>query len=1540
MHATDTEPPDSTVSAHLDRLLAPEIECLFQCPRRLDKPSGWWGHVPFAQWVVEALRPALLVELGTHHGVSYAAFCEAVRRHSLPTRCFAVDNWQGDAHAGLFDETVYQDFLAFNAATYSAFSELLRADFDQAVEHFLDGSIDLLHIDGFHSYEAVRHDFETWLPKLSRRAVVLLHDTNVRRGDFGVYRLFGEQAIKYPHFEFMHGHGLGLLAVGPDASSAIMELCALSETATGSAVRDRFAAAGARWIGQAHEKDLKQSFESQAQVLLSANADAMRERDEARQAVDQMRLELNESMGRQQTLHQAIVLQREEFDAELARMSKVVEDLRQQLVAASADVAEITSRLGTVNEDRDLAFSRQAQALAAQRKAESECKALEQGFGDALGRLHGLTLDNQLMRQSLAQGESAWLALLSIPAIRSDVAVNDGRGRNPLRRHPNARAIAIVARSLFFDARWYLERYPDVAEHNVDPVRHFATLGHAENRDPGPWFSTSQYRAENPDVAATGENPLVHFERHGRREGRRIPIRAWMPAESAPCEKTVAATPEPEQAQPLEPDATGMSQIKEVKRSQWQGELAQFLSSGRVLDIPTSEQPQVSIILVLHNQAELTFKCLQSLLCALEVPCEVVVVNNASHDRTAELLTRVRGCRVLEQPQNLHFLKGANLGARHARGEQLLFLNNDAQLRPGSLLAATRVLSEHADVGAVGGQVVLLDGTLQEAGSIIWRDGSCSGYGRGLCPDDAAFQFRRDVDFVSGACLMVRRRLFEALEGFDEAFAPAYYEETDLCMRLRSLGQRVVFEPDVVVDHYEFGSSAAVSTAFELMERNREVFLARHRATLEQAHPVQGAPLMLASRLPPLGPRVLFLDDQVPASFLGSGFPRAQQFIRSLHACGASIMFCALSQASSEWAEVYRHLPREVEVLDGTSVDQLADLLRERAPFINAVLVSRPHNMERFLQARRSLSGALDHVRVIYDAEAIFSLRDALRAAVLGEDAVNERDLQQELMLAESAHVVLAVSDAEAEQFRQAGMSDVRVLGFCASPTPTPLGHAERRGVLFVGRLDDVRSPNVDSVRWFIREIMPRLDRLLGDDYPVDIVGRCCPALTDEFAGSRVMFHGHVDDLRAFYERARVFVAPTRFAAGIPIKVQEAASHGVPAVVSGLIARQLGWVDHGAVLSADSVQGFVQQCELLYRDEAVWLRTRVAALAAVGRDCDPEAFSATVRKLLGDLVPSGASSAGLAAAEAAPALFEDKARVVEAWSVAPAERFAAQGMNWMVHPMVTERLNAKASGSPAVDAYGHLKKLLEEQSWSLPASRAASLGSGFGALELGLARIGLAKNIDGYDLAERAVQAANARAAALGEPLVRYHVGDLERLELPASAFDLVFGFQAIHHVNDLDRLFRMIKRALRPGGVLHMHEYVGPDRFQWSDTQLAHMNAFLDSLPPRYHRLPNGMVRGPRVRPEVADVVACDPSEAIRSSEIIPVLKRHFRVLELRELGGALLHMGLSDIAQNFDPNHPVDRLMLRQFFDLEDRLMAQGVIASDFAVIVAIND
>jgi hypothetical protein len=186
--------------------------------------STWLEHTPFAMWLTSVLKPRVLVELGTFYGGSYCAFCQAIAALDLSTRAFAVDTWEGDPHSGPIAREGLDSLRSHHDAHFARFSTLLRMAFDDAVARFADKEVDLLHIDGYHTYDVVRHDFETWRPKMSDRGIILFHDVEERRADFGVWRLWGELISEYPSFTFLHEHGLGVLVMGPDVPDELRAL--------------------------------------------------------------------------------------------------------------------------------------------------------------------------------------------------------------------------------------------------------------------------------------------------------------------------------------------------------------------------------------------------------------------------------------------------------------------------------------------------------------------------------------------------------------------------------------------------------------------------------------------------------------------------------------------------------------------------------------------------------------------------------------------------------------------------------------------------------------------------------------------------------------------------------------------------------------------------------------------------------------------------------------------------------------------------------------------------------------------------------------------------------------------------------------------------------------------------------------------------------------------------------------------------------------------------------------------------------------------
>lgn len=323
---------------------------------RLAEPDAWAGHIPFAFWVVDALRPRVLVELGTHSGNSYFAFAQAVDRLGLDTACFAVDTWQGDAHAGHYGEEVFRELSRYHDARYSAFSRLVQSTFDEAVQHFPDASVDLLHLDGYHTYEAVAHDFDTWRPKLSARAVVLLHDTNVRERDFGVWRLWGELCARHPHFEFLHAHGLGVLGVGSDLPARVTALWQAPEDVTRAVrIREAFARLGSFAVEGVQHRARLAGLQNEVDRLAEAvriGGQEVAARDELmRQAADEQAAREEEARSRDQRR----VAEIEEQGRLIEEQGRLIDGLRHEIAGLGTLRETDQQELADVREHLDRA---------------------------------------------------------------------------------------------------------------------------------------------------------------------------------------------------------------------------------------------------------------------------------------------------------------------------------------------------------------------------------------------------------------------------------------------------------------------------------------------------------------------------------------------------------------------------------------------------------------------------------------------------------------------------------------------------------------------------------------------------------------------------------------------------------------------------------------------------------------------------------------------------------------------------------------------------------------------------------------------------------------------------------------------------------------------------------------------------------------------------------------------------------------------------------------------------------------------------------
>lgn len=319
-------------------------------PARLVFPPSWVGHIPFAFWIVETVRPASFVELGVHTGLSYCAFLQAVQTLRIGTRCFGIDHWKGEEHAGVYGEEIYQELAGYHDPRYGGFSTLLRLTFDEALPLFPDGSIDLLHLDGFHTYEAASQDFNNWLPKMSPRGIMLFHDVNVRDRDFGVWQLWEEIGARFPTFEFVHSHGLGIAHVGNEPLPEALEVFFDAKTNPDALSRTRtyFSRLG-RSLLERYELGVARS---EAQAATELNSELKRRTEALDAEHSRLQSALEEERSRLQEVAQGNSRLQAELEAERVQRTVLLQQeqilairIRQDLALKERTIQEVEAQL-------------------------------------------------------------------------------------------------------------------------------------------------------------------------------------------------------------------------------------------------------------------------------------------------------------------------------------------------------------------------------------------------------------------------------------------------------------------------------------------------------------------------------------------------------------------------------------------------------------------------------------------------------------------------------------------------------------------------------------------------------------------------------------------------------------------------------------------------------------------------------------------------------------------------------------------------------------------------------------------------------------------------------------------------------------------------------------------------------------------------------------------------------------------------------------------------------------------------------------------
>ena len=630
--------------------------------------------------------------------------------------------------------------------------------------------------------------------------------------------------------------------------------------------------------------------------------------------------------------------------------------------------------------------------------------------------------------------------------------------------------------------------------------------------------------------------------------------------------------------------------------------------------LPTSDAPRASIVIPIHGAFAHTLACLRALAAhPPHAAFEVIVVDDASKDDSVAKLSQVDGICLFARGSNGGFIAACNDGAKLARGDFIVFLNNDTVPQPGWLDAMRDTFGQHAEVGLVGARLVYPDGRLQEAGGVVFADGSGWNYGRNESADDCRFAYARDADYCSGAAIAFPRALLERLGGFDARYAPAYYEDTDLAFGVRAAGLRALYQPASIVVHDE-GTSAGTDLSQgpkAAQVRNQSVFAHKWRDALRAQLPAGTIPtpaLLHRDR-----PQVLIVDALTPQPDRDSGSLRLVNLMRLLIAEGAHVVFLPANR-SADGAYTATLQQLGVECWHAPHMAGIPAWLREHGPRFDAVMVSRHYVAAEFLPL---LSRHAPRAKLLFDTVDLHYLRER-RAAALSGDAVALRAAlrtrTRELGLIANADATLVVSEAERELLAQdAPQATVRVLSNLHELGADGPTWAQRRDLLFVGGFR--HPPNVDAVLWFAHDVFPHIRAALPD-VQLHCIGGDVPAEVQALSRiDGIRIHGHVPNLQPWLDGCRISVAPLRYGAGVKGKVNQAMAHGVPVVATSPAVEGMHLVDGDDVLVADDAGAFADAVLRLHGDEALWQRIASNGRDNVARHFSLDAARETVREL-------------------------------------------------------------------------------------------------------------------------------------------------------------------------------------------------------------------------------------------------------------------------------------------------------------------------------------
>ncbi|CAN5372643.1 glycosyltransferase [soil metagenome] len=656
------------------------------------------------------------------------------------------------------------------------------------------------------------------------------------------------------------------------------------------------------------------------------------------------------------------------------------------------------------------------------------------------------------------------------------------------------------------------------------------------------------------------------------------------------------------------------------------------------LAFDASEAPVVSIVIPTYGKLAMTLACLHAVRSTTRhLACEVIVVEDASGDSAMQCLAGVPGLVWSSNETNLGFVGTSNAGAARARGEWLVFLNNDTEPQAGWLDALLQAFETRPDAGLVGSKLIYPDGRQQECGAIVWRDATAWNVGRLDDPKFSEYCFLRQVDYCSGASLMVRRSLFERVGRFDERYAPGYYEDASLAFAVRAAGHTTWVQPCSVVVHHE-GASAGLNLSNGMKAaqiRNRATFAQQWKAAIRQ-QPVYGTPVRQAGERLADRSVVLVVDQYVLRPDRDAGARSVWDMMTTLQSQGWTVKFWPNTLwYEPEYTQRMQRLGIEVFYAPRYS-NRFAQVVDELGAALHAVVLNRPFIARDYL---RQL-GRRRHLRTVFYGHDIHHQRLLMQREADLPDAPTLREIEAvrsvETALWAQCDVTLYPSSAEVQHVRSAAPAaqvfQLPLYAFDSFPSPPPLTQRTRDRLLFVAGFG--HPPNVDAVHWFVRDILPSI-RAVRPSVTLSIVGSNPPPDVVELGrlpGVETTGAVSAEALDARYRESHVAIVPLRFGGGVKGKVVEALRYGLPTVTTSVGAQGIAGIE-SALTVTDRPADFAQAVLNLLTDDVQWLATSQRMQALAESAFSRAALAGVLEQAIG--APAAAAVAGAAIVDAA-----------------------------------------------------------------------------------------------------------------------------------------------------------------------------------------------------------------------------------------------------------------------------------------------------------------